>query len=166
MCLLFKLNTVQTKWCHKYLANKHFVRRFSGDCPDVYSLMLAHIRAEYLAWILVHYYRNFYSMTIKIGDRYMEVILTMVIGALLITSNCFLELIYLDVLVVASMMTSSKGYISRVTGPLCGEFAGHRWITRTKTSDAELWCFLDLRLNKRLSKQSWGWWFETPSRTS
>ena len=24
--------------------------------------------------------------------------------------------------------------------------------------------FLDLRLNKRLSKQSWGWWFETPSR--
>ena len=22
----------------------------------------------------------------------------------------------------------------------------------------------DLRLNKRLSKQSWGWWFETPSR--
>ena len=25
--------------------------------------------------------------------------------------------------------------------------------------------FLDLRLNKRLSKQPWGWWFETPSRT-
>ena len=25
--------------------------------------------------------------------------------------------------------------------------------------------FLDLRLNKRLSKQSCGWWFETPSRT-
>ena len=24
--------------------------------------------------------------------------------------------------------------------------------------------FLDLRLNNRLSKQSWGWWFETPSR--
>ena len=24
--------------------------------------------------------------------------------------------------------------------------------------------FLDLRPNKRLSKQSWGWWFETPSR--
>ena len=26
--------------------------------------------------------------------------------------------------------------------------------------------FFDLRLNKRLSKQSWGWWFETPSRSS
>ena len=25
--------------------------------------------------------------------------------------------------------------------------------------------FFDLRPNKRLSKQSWGWWFETPSRS-
>ena len=25
--------------------------------------------------------------------------------------------------------------------------------------------FSDLRLNKRLSKQTWGWWFETPSRS-
>ena len=24
--------------------------------------------------------------------------------------------------------------------------------------------FFNLRLNKRLSEQSWGWWFETPSR--
>ena len=37
-----------------------------------------------------------------------------------------------------------------------------RWIPCTKASDAELWCFLsDLRLNERLSKQPWGWWFET-----
>ena len=49
--------------------------------------------------------------------------------------------------------------------PLCGEFTGNRWIPLTKTSDAELWFFY-LRLNKRLSKQSWGWWFETPSRPS
>ena len=40
------------------------------------------------------------------------------------------------------LMTSSNGNIFRVTGPLCGEFAGHRWIPRTKASDAELWCFL------------------------
>ena len=38
-----------------------------------------------------------------------------------------------------------------------------RWIPRTKASDAELWCFFYLRPNKRLSKQPWGWWFETPS---
>ena len=51
-----------------------------------------------------------------------------------------------------------------VTGPLCGEFTGDRWIPRTKASDVELWCFFFyLRLNKRLSKQSLGWWFETPS---
>ena len=29
-------------------------------------------------------------------------------------------------------MTSSNGNIFRVTGPLCGEFTGHRWIPRTK----------------------------------
>ena len=43
---------------------------------------------------------------------------------------------------ISHMMTSSNGTIFRVTGPLCGEFAGHRWIPRTKASDAELWCFL------------------------
>ena len=32
--------------------------------------------------------------------------------------------------------------IFRITGHLCGEFTGHRWIPRTKASDAELWCFL------------------------
>ena len=40
------------------------------------------------------------------------------------------------------MMTSSNGNFFRVTGHLCGEFTGHRWIPRTKASDAELWCFL------------------------
>ena len=40
------------------------------------------------------------------------------------------------------MVTSSNGNIFRVTSPLCGEFTGHRQITLTKASDAELWCFL------------------------
>ena len=62
-------------------------------------------------------------------------------------------------------MTSSNGKIFRVTGPLCGEFTGHRWIPHTKASDAELWFFFYLRLNKRLSKKSWGWWLNTPSRS-
>ena len=39
------------------------------------------------------------------------------------------------------MMTSSNGNIFRVTGHLCGEFTGHRWIPGTKASDADLWCF-------------------------
>ena len=54
-------------------------------------------------------------------------------------------------------MASSNGNIFRITGHLCGEFTGHRWIPHTKAS---LNVFFDLRL----SKQSWGWWFETPSR--
>ena len=40
------------------------------------------------------------------------------------------------------MMTSSNGNISRVTGHLCGEYTGHRWIPHTKASDPEHWCFL------------------------
>ena len=64
--------------------------------------------------------------------------------------------------ILGFMMTSSNGNIFRVTGPLCGEFTGSRWISLTKASDAEFWCFLSLRLNKHLSKQSRRMWFETP----
>ena len=38
-------------------------------------------------------------------------------------------------------MTSSNGNIFNVTGPLCWEFTGHRWIPLTKAIEAELWCF-------------------------
>ena len=59
------------------------------------------------------------------------------------------------------MMASSNGNIFRVTDLLRGEFTGHptqRPVTRSFD------VFFDLRLNERLSKYSWGWWFETPSR--
>ena len=46
------------------------------------------------------------------------------------------------IFVEENMMTSSNGNIFRVTGHLCGEFTGLRWIPRTKASDAGLWCFL------------------------
>ena len=59
------------------------------------------------------------------------------------------------------MTMSSNENIFHITGHLCREFTGHRWIPRTKASNTELWCFLNL--NKRLSKQWWGWWFEMPS---
>ena len=36
------------------------------------------------------------------------------------------------------MMTSSNGNICCITGPLWGEFPGHRWISLTKASDTEL----------------------------
>ena len=43
---------------------------------------------------------------------------------------------------IHEMMTSSNENIFRVTGHLCGEFTGPRWIPRTTASNAELWCFL------------------------
>ena len=42
----------------------------------------------------------------------------------------------------SGMMTSPNGSIFRGTGPLWGEFTGHRWISLTKASDAELWYIL------------------------
>ena len=62
------------------------------------------------------------------------------------------------------MITSSNGNIFRVTDTLCGELTGGRWIPITMASDA-FDVFFDLRLNKRLSKQSRGWWFETLSHS-
>ena len=42
--------------------------------------------------------------------------------------------------------------------PVTGEFPTQMPLTRSFD------VFSDLHLNKRLSKHSWGWWFETPSR--
>ena len=58
------------------------------------------------------------------------------------------------------MMTSSNGNIFRVTGSLRGEFTGRQWRPVKRIIDV----FVELRLNRRLRKQSWGWWLETPSR--
>ena len=64
-----------------------------------------------------------------------------------------------------AMMTSSNGTIFRGTrllalcagnSPVTGEFPTQRPLTRSFD------VFFDLHLNKRLNKQSWGWWFETP----
>ena len=61
------------------------------------------------------------------------------------------------------MITSSNGNIFRVTGPLCGEFTGPGEFPAQRPVTWSFDVFFDLRLNKRLSKQPWGWWFETPS---
>ena len=63
------------------------------------------------------------------------------------------------------MMTSSNGNIFRITGHLCGEFAGLRWFPAQRPVTRSFDIFFDLRLNKRLSKLWLGWWFETPSRS-
>ena len=53
---------------------------------------------------------------------------------------------------------SAKLALCAGNSPVSGEFPSQRPVTRSFD------VFFDLRLNKRLSKQSWGWWFETPSR--
>ena len=59
------------------------------------------------------------------------------------------------------MMTPSYGNIFGLlatcagNSPVPGEFLAQRPVTRSFD------VFFDLRLDKRLRKQSWGWWFET-----
>ena len=64
-----------------------------------------------------------------------------------------------------SMMTSSNGNIFRVAGHLCGNSP----VTGDFPSQTPVtWSvdvFFEPRLNKQLSKQSWRWYFETPSRS-
>ena len=61
------------------------------------------------------------------------------------------------------MLTSSNRNISALlaicagNSPVTGEFPAQRSVARSFD------VFFDLRPNKRLSKQWWGWWFETPS---
>ena len=61
------------------------------------------------------------------------------------------------------MMTSSNGNIFALlaicagNSPVTGEFPVQRLVTRSFD------VFFDLRLDIRLSKQSWDWWFETLS---
>ena len=43
-----------------------------------------------------------------------------------------------------------------MNSPVSGEFPAQRPVTRSFDS------FFDICLNKRLSKQWWGWWFDTP----
>ena len=63
----------------------------------------------------------------------------------------------------AFMMTSSNGNIFRVTGPLCGEFTGPGEFPTQRPVTRSFDVFFDVRLIKRLSKHSRGWWFETLS---
>ena len=58
------------------------------------------------------------------------------------------------------LMETSSALLTICAGnsPLPGEFPTRRPVTGSFD------VFFDLRLNKRLSKQWWGWWFQTLSR--
>ena len=61
------------------------------------------------------------------------------------------------------MMTLSNGNIFRATGPLCGEFTGPGEFPAQRPVTRSFDVSFDLRPNKRLSKQPWGWRLETAS---
>ena len=61
---------------------------------------------------------------------------------------------HVDTWVRVSALLALRAGNSQVTG----EFPSRRPVTRIFD------VFFDLRLNKRLSKRAWGWWFEKPSR--
>ena len=63
-----------------------------------------------------------------------------------------------------TMMTSSNGNIFRVTGHMCGKFTGPGEFPAQRPVTRSFDVSFDLHPHKRLSKQSWGWWFETLSR--
>ena len=64
---------------------------------------------------------------------------------------------------ISAWWCHKNGAIFRGTGPLWGEFTGEFPSQRPVTRSSDV--FFDLRLNKRLSKQLWDWWFDTPSRS-
>ena len=63
---------------------------------------------------------------------------------------------------VTTMMTASNGNVFRVTGPLSGEFTGPGEFPTQRPVTRSFDVFFHRRLNKQLSRQPRGWWFETP----
>ena len=86
-------------------------------------------------------------------------------GTLYVTTppDVVVDMLYWKKISWVIMMTSSNGNIFRVTGPLCGEFTGPGEFPTQRPVTRSFRVFFDLRLNKRLNKQSRGCWFETLS---
>ena len=74
--------------------------------------------------------------------------------------DCYLYLSYEEITWWRHQMETVSALLVICAGnsPVPGEFLAQRPVTRGFD------VFFDLRPNKRLSKQSWGWWFETSSR--
>ena len=94
-------------------------------------------------------------------------VISVVLGEIIQLPKCqwcrkigeYIKLIYCELI----MTTSSNGNIFCVTGPLCGEFTGLGEVPAQRPVTRSFDVFFYLRLNKRFTKQPWGWWFERPS---
>ena len=108
-----------------------------------YSSSISHkiCKTFMLCFILLWLYQQFSVDSWDTFTHSLQVYFT-VTGAIMSVPLTDMVYLRLWLVYVSIMMTSSNGSISRVTGHLCGEFTGPRWIPHTKASDAELWCFL------------------------
>ena len=77
---------------------------------------------------------------------------------------CYFKLINITILWFAwrrHQMDTFSALLAHCAGnsPVTGEFSAQRPVTLSFD------VFFDVRLNKRLSKQPWGWWFDTSLRS-
>ena len=121
-----------------------------------------HFQMHFPEWKVLHSYSNFThvcslgstdnkSMLIqKVADSLPRSIITQFDAACVARANCTWW---------SHQMETFSALLAICAGnsPVPGEFPAQRPVTRS------LDVFFDLRLNKWLSKQSWGWWFETLS---
>ena len=153
------------KWCIKIENGRHFTMDICRCIDMKYSFSIFfHISPRPLPKVPVHNTLSLIQVTAwcRTGNN---ACMTWMNDITWINDDPFYRRIYGPPgLGHLNMMTSSNGNIFRVTGPLCGgnspvpgEFPTQRPVTRSFD------VFFELRLNKRLSKQSSGWWFETPS---
>ena len=110
-----------------------------------------HISAKYV--IVIWYCSTFYHVGVAIVvfvslSCYIDIVLNRV--ALYLSYNIH------DDVIKWKHFPRYWPFVREFTG--LGEFPSQRPVTRSFDVS------FDLRLNTRLCKQSWGWWFETPSR--
>ena len=139
-----------------------FPAQIASNAENV-SIWWRHHEHEAICWNSCSYSTQLASITIRCNALYPEKSSDRKLSSLCDT-NGFCSDIHKHSHWRQIMMTSSNGNIFCVTGHLCGESNGYRWIPRTRLVTRSFDVSFDLRLNKRLSKQSWGWWFETPPR--
>ena len=128
---------------------------FNGSGKGNYKTRRETFRCWDLVWLILEVWRY--------GWTSVQLALTAITGTIILVPYIHiepLELIWRSSIhwfhlrMSDHLMTSSNWNIFRVTGHLYGDFLGHRWILRTKASDAELWYLLWYGLYKGLSKQS------------
>ena len=129
--------------------NSNYIEFVSCWMCDIHSVFL---RAP--PWVTLSWHHRCYCCSIVMSCIENSTVISLVAK--------FKYFMNFDEWIAHVMMTSSNGYIFRVTGHLWGEFTGPGEFPAQRPVTRSFDLYFDLSLNKRLSKQLWGWWFETP----